>query len=179
MTMQQLRFSGPHPIVREAVKKDRTCTVATQALCRGELDWRVQGVTGAAARKGKAHIALRYGRVLLYLEDMAALDALVDAVEAVYDLREEVFGAHHDLPAAARAGRSSFERDGQPAIGGGSCIAHGGGRLRLSPAQTTIGNTLGEMPKMNSADAIGSWADGCCISKTKGAKSTPVGETRV
>ena len=93
MTMKQPRFSGPHPIVREAVKKGRACTIAIQALCRGELDWRVQGVTGAAARKGQAHIALRYGRVLLYLEDMAALDALVDAVEAAYELREQVFGA--------------------------------------------------------------------------------------
>jgi hypothetical protein len=116
MTMQQPRFSGPHPIVREAVKKDRACTVATQALCRGELDWRVQGVTGAAARKGQAHIALRYGRVLLYLEDMAALDALVDAVEAAYELHEQVFGAGHDLPDAAMVGRSSFERDGKPSV---------------------------------------------------------------
>jgi hypothetical protein len=53
MTMKQPRFSGPHPIVREAVKKDRACTIAIQALCRGELDWRVQGVTGAAARKAQ------------------------------------------------------------------------------------------------------------------------------
>jgi hypothetical protein len=59
-------------------------------------------------------LPLRYGRVLLYLEDMAALDALVDAVEAAYELREQVFGAEHDLPEAARVGRSSFERDGKP-----------------------------------------------------------------
>ena len=50
-------------------------------------------MTGAAARQGAAHIALRYGRVLLYLEDRAALDALVDAVEAAYELREQVFGS--------------------------------------------------------------------------------------
>jgi hypothetical protein len=116
MTMQQPRFSGPHPILREAVKRDRACTVATQALCRGELDWRVQGVTGAAARKGQAHIALRYGRVLIYLEDIAALDALVDAVEAAYELREQVFDSGQDLPEPARLGRSSFERDGKPSV---------------------------------------------------------------
>ena len=69
MTMKQPRFSGPDPFVREAAKKVRACTIAIQALCRRALDWRVQGVTGAAARKGQAHIALRYGRVLLYLED--------------------------------------------------------------------------------------------------------------
>jgi hypothetical protein len=116
MIMQQPRFSGPHPLVREVVKRNRACTVAIQALCRGELDWRVQGVTGAAARKGQAHIALRFGRVLLYLEDMAALETLVDAVEAAYELREHVFGAKHDLPEDAKIGRSSFERDGKPSV---------------------------------------------------------------
>jgi hypothetical protein len=110
MTMKQPRFSGPDPIVREAVKKDRDCTVATQAMCRGELDWRVQGVTGAAARRGPAHIALRFGRVLLYLEDRAALETLVDAVEAAYELREEVFGC------AKPVSVSSFERDGKASI---------------------------------------------------------------
>jgi hypothetical protein len=113
MTMKQPRFSGPDPIVREAAKKDRACTIAIQALCRGAFDWRVQGVTGAAARKGQAHIALRYGRVLLYLEDRAALETLVDAVEAACELREEVFGARHDLTESASAGKSSFERDGK------------------------------------------------------------------
>jgi hypothetical protein len=116
MTMQQPRFSGQHPIVREAAKKDRACTIAIQTLCRGELDWRVLGVTGAAARRGQAHIALRFGRVLLYLEDMAALDMLVNAVEAAYDLREQVFGSGHDLPDPARVGKSSFERDGKPSV---------------------------------------------------------------
>jgi hypothetical protein len=76
----------------------------------------VQGVTGAAARKGQAHIALRFGRVLLYLEDMAALETLVDAVEAAYELREQVFGVGHDLPEAAKIGRSNFERDGKPSV---------------------------------------------------------------
>jgi hypothetical protein len=47
-----------------------------------------------------AENALRYGRVLLYLEDIAALDALVDAVEVAYNLREEVFGASPDLAQA-------------------------------------------------------------------------------
>jgi hypothetical protein len=53
MTMKQPRFSGPDPIVREAAKRDRACTIAIQALCRGAFDWRVQGVTGAAARRAK------------------------------------------------------------------------------------------------------------------------------
>lgn len=32
---------------------------------------------------------------LIYLEDRAALDALVDAVEAAYELREQVFGGSY------------------------------------------------------------------------------------
>jgi hypothetical protein len=80
------------PVLRAALKPDRACTIAIQALCRGPFDWRVQGVTGAAARQGAEHVALRYGRVLLYLEDRAALDALVAAGEAAYELGEEVFG---------------------------------------------------------------------------------------
>jgi hypothetical protein len=109
MTKQKPRFAAPHPWLRAAMKPDRACTIAIQALCRGPFDWRVQGVTGAAARQGQAHIALRYGRVLLYLEDRAALDALVDAVEAAYELREEIFGpdANGYLDRAA-------ERDEQP-----------------------------------------------------------------
>jgi hypothetical protein len=67
------------PVLRAALRPDRACTIAIQALCRGPFDWRVRGVTGAAARQGTAHIALRYARVLLYLEDRAALDALVAA----------------------------------------------------------------------------------------------------
>jgi hypothetical protein len=119
MTMKQPRFSGPDPIVRETAKRDRACTIAIQALCRGVFDWRVQGVTGAAARKGQAHIALRYGRVLLYLEDRAALETLVDAVEAAYELREEVFGSAEHKQAGLTA-RSNFERDGKPSV-----AAHG------------------------------------------------------
>jgi hypothetical protein len=53
---------------------------------------------------------------LLYLEDTAALDALVDAVEVAYNLREEVFGASPDLAQAARVRRSSFDCDGKPSV---------------------------------------------------------------
>jgi hypothetical protein len=47
---------------------------------------------------------------------MAALDMLVNAVEAAYDLREQVFGSGHDLPDPARVGKSSFERDGKSSV---------------------------------------------------------------
>ena len=115
MTTKQLRFSGPHPRVRQAAR-DLACTIAIQALCRGALDWRVQGVTGAAARKGQAHIALRYGRVLLYLEDREALETLVDALEAACELREQVFGTEDPPTEPRRPTRPIIEHDGKPSV---------------------------------------------------------------
>jgi hypothetical protein len=56
---------------------------------------------------------------LLYLEDRAALETLVDAVEAAYELREEVFGSAEHKQAGLTA-RSNFERDGKPPV-----AAHG------------------------------------------------------
>ena len=79
----------------------------------------MRGVTGAAARQGAAHIALRYARVLLYLEDRAALDALVAAGEAAYELGEEVFGpgcgqVHLDRAADGAQAATTTERPRQP-----------------------------------------------------------------
>ena len=102
MTMRMPRFSGPNPLLRAAMKPDRACMIAIHAPCRGPFGWRVKGVTGAAARQGQAHIALRYGRILIYLEDRAELDALVDAVEAACELREQAFGPDAAKYLAAR-----------------------------------------------------------------------------
>jgi len=99
----------------------------------------VQGVTGAAARKGQAHIALRYGRVLLYLEDQAALETLVDAVEAAYELREEVFGGPRSNRIRARVGHSSFERDGKPSV----ALVRSEAAVRTA---TTAGDGFGCLP---------------------------------
>jgi hypothetical protein len=40
----------------------------------------------------------------------------VDAVEAAYELRDEVFGTKQELAEVAQVGRSSFERDGKPSV---------------------------------------------------------------
>src|SRR5690349_4387461 len=110
MTMKEPRIARSQDSMRQT---EPDCTIAIQALCHGALEWRVQGVTGAAARPGREHIALRYGRVLLYVEDRAALEALVDAVEAAYNLRDKVFGPPEDaFTKAERASRRWFEHSG-------------------------------------------------------------------
>jgi hypothetical protein len=108
MTMKQPRLAGRQPSLRELTSDEPDCTIAIQALCHGPLDWRVHGVTGAAARPGREHIALQYGRVLLYLEDRAALEALTGAVQAAHDLCDRVFGEPED--AFTQAERRSRRR---------------------------------------------------------------------
>ena len=111
MTMKEPRIAGTQDLMRGQAEPD--CTIAIQALCHGAIDWRVQGVTGAAARPGREHIALRYGRVLLYVEDRAALAALADAVDAASKLRDRVFGPPEDaFTKAERTSRRRFEHSG-------------------------------------------------------------------
>lgn len=110
MTMKEPRLAGRQPSLRELTSDESDCTIAIQALCHGPLDWRVHGVTGAAARPGREHIALRYGRVLLYLEDRAALVALTGAVQAAHDLCDRVFGEPEDaFTETERRSRRHFE----------------------------------------------------------------------
>jgi hypothetical protein len=71
------------------------CRVAVQARMFGDQPPRVQGVTAVASRTGKEHLAITIGRVLLYVEDRVALNALVDAfrqAQAVSDARSA--GSH-------------------------------------------------------------------------------------
>jgi hypothetical protein len=82
--------------------------LSVQALCRGELTVRVTAVTAAVARPAPPHVALRYGRVLLYLEDRAALDALADAVTRALHLGDQVFGPATDLFTEAEAADRTY-----------------------------------------------------------------------
>lgn len=88
-----------------------TCEVIASARLRGDQEDRVQGMTSVASRTGEAHIALRVGRVLLYLEDRDALDALRRAVGKAEALADGVYGPVEDefTRAEARA-RAAFER---------------------------------------------------------------------
>lgn len=91
------------------------CFVVAQARLVGDQPVHVQGVTAVASRTGREHLAVTIGRVLIYLEDRAALDALVTAVTRASDLADEVFGPAVDaFSAAERRARARIARTGQP-----------------------------------------------------------------
>ncbi len=68
------------------------CRVAAQATARGEQQFRVLGYTAKASPTGKPYIAVRVGRVLLYIEDRAALDCFVQAWKKAERFGDKVFG---------------------------------------------------------------------------------------
>jgi hypothetical protein len=92
-----------------------SCEVIASARLRGDQESRVQGMTSVASPTGEAHIALRVGRVLLYLQDRDALDALRRAVRTAEGLADGVYGPVEDgfTRAEARA-RREFEKGRRP-----------------------------------------------------------------
>jgi len=54
--------------------------VATQAIFAGPQDHRVFAMTPEATGRGYGHIAVRVGRILVYLEDRQALEAWTTAI---------------------------------------------------------------------------------------------------
>ena len=72
--------------------------VATQAIFAGPQDHRVSAMTAQASGRGYGHIAVRVGRVLLYLEDRQALEAWTTAIAKAANLAAAAFGP--DLPAS-------------------------------------------------------------------------------
>ena len=87
-------------------------TVSTQALCYGPIETSVFGVAGSAARPGgRAHIGIKFGRVLVYLEDRTALEHLAGAVRQAMEMADAVFGQTQDSFAVAEIeDRRRFER---------------------------------------------------------------------
>src|SRR5664280_245200 len=55
------------------------CEVITSARLADEQDANVRAVVDAASRAGRGYLAVRVGRVLLYLEDRVAVDASSDS----------------------------------------------------------------------------------------------------
>ncbi len=72
--------------------------VAIQAIFAGPQDHRVAAMTPEASGRGYGHIAVRVGRVLVYLEDRDALLAWTTAIGKAADLADAAFGP--DLPDA-------------------------------------------------------------------------------
>lgn len=93
-----------------------SCTVSTQALCCGAVEASVFAVAGSATRPGeRAHIGIKFGRVLLYIEDRIALNILAEAVQQATDMADAVFGPLEDaFTDAERRARRRFERSGNP-----------------------------------------------------------------
>lgn len=74
-------------------------------------------VAGAAARPGRENIAVRYGRVLIYLEDRAALISLMHCVAHAEQLADRAFGPPEDAFAEVEHNaRRHFERTGRTTI---------------------------------------------------------------
>ncbi len=66
--------------------------VATQAIFAGPQEHRVIAMTPQATGRGYGHIAVRVGRVLVYLEDRKALEAWTTAIGKADDLADSAFG---------------------------------------------------------------------------------------
>ena len=81
---------------RLRVRPQPRMQVATQAIFAGPQDQRVSAVTAEASGRGYGHIAVRVGRVLVYLEDRDALQAWTTAIGKAADLADAAFGP--DLP---------------------------------------------------------------------------------
>ena len=83
---------------RLRVRPQPRMQVATQAIFAGPQEHRVSAMTPQASGRGDGHIAVRVGRVLVYLEDRQALQAWTTAIAKAADLADAAFGP--DLPEA-------------------------------------------------------------------------------
>jgi len=70
---------------------DHRCRVAVQAVLEGTQEIRVQAAT-ASAGPGHGQIAVRVGRLLMYINDREALDSFLDAWQQAADLGDQAFG---------------------------------------------------------------------------------------
>ncbi len=82
---------------RLRVRPQPRMQVATQAVFAGPQDHRVSAVTAEASGRGYGHLAVRVGRILVYLEDRDALQAWTTAIGKAAGLADAAFGP--DLPA--------------------------------------------------------------------------------
>jgi hypothetical protein len=72
------------------------CRVAAQATVRGEQQFRVLGYTANASPTGSPYVAVRVGRILIYVEDRAALDCFAQAWRKAERFADTVFGGPFD-----------------------------------------------------------------------------------
>ena len=97
--------------MRPEHREDSDCRLAVQASYRGPQGFKVMAVAAQAARNGKAHLAVRVGSVLIYIEDYAALESLIAAWRQASELGKQILPAPADAfdLEEARA-RRNFEK---------------------------------------------------------------------
>lgn len=90
---------------------DGECFLAVQVVCRGNLDSKVLAVAAPASKNGTAHVVVRVGRTITYVEDRQALEAFTSAWRRASELGQQVFPAEPDGFAWAEAqARRRFEK---------------------------------------------------------------------
>lgn len=67
------------------------CSVAATVVLSGIQDIAVRGVTATASPRGYGHIAVRVGRILVYLEDRDSFNAMVEAMQRAEHVADQVF----------------------------------------------------------------------------------------
>lgn len=77
---------------------DHRCRVAVQAVVEGMQEVRVQAVTPLAG-PGHGQIAVRVGRILIYINDREGLDSFLDAWQRAAELGDKAFGPVLPQPA--------------------------------------------------------------------------------
>lgn len=83
------------------------CRVAAQAVMEGTQDYRVQAMTPLAG-PGHGQIAVRVGKLLIYVNNREALHSLLDAWQEAADLADKAFGVVLPPPSyKPRPGRTS------------------------------------------------------------------------
>ncbi len=75
-----------------------SCRVAAQAVMEGAQDFRVQALTPLAG-PGHGQIAVRVGRVLVYVNTREALNSWLDAWQQASEVADKAFGVVLPPPA--------------------------------------------------------------------------------
>lgn len=76
---------------------DHRCRIAVQAVVEGMQEVRVQAATPLAG-PGHGQIAVRVGRILIYINDKEALDSFQDAWAQAAFLADKAFGVARPSP---------------------------------------------------------------------------------
>jgi hypothetical protein len=83
---------------RQSRPRQSECRIVAQARVRGDQQFRVLGYTKDASPSGEPYIAVRVGSLLIYVEDIAALDSFLQAWSRAERFGDRVFGTPFDTP---------------------------------------------------------------------------------